>query len=77
MTFTSSIASKSTTSAHDELTMLKAVKLSKISVATSLLVIIGVTIFQNLLLMSASHPAELNATQKQVLAASHAGTAVK
>ena len=61
MTFTS-IASR--TSAP---TTLKATKLSKISIATSLLAIVGVTIFQNLVWMSASHPAELSSTQKQAL----------
>ena len=61
MTFTS-IASR--TSAP---TTLKAAKLSKISIATSLFAIVGVTIFQNLLWMSASHPAELSSTQKQAL----------
>ncbi|MCY7367755.1 MAG: hypothetical protein LH474_06340 [Chamaesiphon sp.] len=61
MTFTS-IASR--TSAP---TTLKAAKLSKISIVISLLAIVGATIFQNLLLMSASHPAELSSTQKQAL----------
>lgn len=45
----------------------KAAKLSKISIATSLLAILGVTIFQNLFWMSASHPAELSIAQKQAL----------
>jgi hypothetical protein len=75
MTFTS-IASKSTQSAPDDLTILKPVKLSKISVATSLLAIVGMTMLPNLLWMSASHPSELTATQKQA-AASHGVTRVK
>ena len=45
----------------------KAAKLSKISIATSLVAIVGVTIFQNLFWMSASHPAELSIAQKQAL----------
>jgi hypothetical protein len=49
-------------------TTLKAAKLSKISIATSLIAIVGVTIFQNLFWMSASHPAELSIAQKQALA---------
>ena len=61
MTFTS-IASRTSDS-----TTLKAAKLSKISIATSLLAIVGVTIFQNLVWMSASHPAELSVKQKQAL----------
>jgi hypothetical protein len=61
MTF-ASIASRTS-----DPTTLKAAKLSKISIATSLLAIVGVTIFQNLLWMSASHPAELSSTQKQAL----------
>ena len=61
MTFTS-IASR--TSAP---MTLKVAKLSKISIATSLLAIVGVTIFQNLVWMSASHPAELSSIQKQAL----------
>jgi hypothetical protein len=76
MTFTS-IASKPIHSAPDYLATLKTVKLSKISVVTSLFAIVGVTIFQNLLLMSASHPAELTATQKQALAASHSVTTIR
>jgi hypothetical protein len=76
MTFTS-IASKPTQSAHEDLTILKTVKLSKTSVVTSLLAIVGVTILQNLLWMSASHPAELTATQKQALAVSHGVTTVR
>ena len=61
MTFTS-IASR--TSAP---MTLKAVQLSKILIVTSL-VSVGVTIFQNLVWMSASHPAELSSIQKQALA---------
>jgi hypothetical protein len=76
MTFTS-IASNPTQSAPDYLATLKTVKLSKISVVTSLFAIVGVTILQNLLLMSASHPAELTATQKQALVASHSVTSVR
>ncbi len=59
MTF-SSIASD-----KNHLTDLNVVKLSKISVASSLLAIVGFTLFQNLLWMQASHPAELTAIQKQ------------
>jgi hypothetical protein len=62
MTFTSIASNRS------DLTAVKAAKLSKISIVTSLLAIIGVTVFQNLLWMSASHPAELTITQKQALA---------
>ena len=62
MTF-SSIASN-----KNHLTDLNVVKLSKISVATSLFAIVGFTVFQNLLWMQASHPAELTAVQKQALA---------
>lgn len=62
MTF-ASIASRTS-----DPTTLKAAKLSKISIATSLLAIVGVTIFQNLVWMSASHPAELSSTQTQALA---------
>jgi hypothetical protein len=58
----------STASRTSDLTTLKAAKLSKISIATSLIAIVGVTIFQNLFWMSASHPAELSITQKQALA---------
>ena len=54
MTFTS-IASKST---HD-LTVFNTIKLSKISVAGSLVAIVGVTVLQNLLWMQVSSPAEL------------------
>ena len=61
MTF-ASIASRTSDS-----TTLNAAKLSKISIATSLLAIVGVTIFQNLVWMSASHPAELSSIQKQAL----------
>ncbi|WP_373538531.1 hypothetical protein [Chamaesiphon sp.] len=61
MTFTS-IASKST---HD-LTVLDSVKLSKISVAGSLLAIAGMTVLQNLLWMSASAPAEIPTRHQQV-----------
>ena len=62
MTF-ASIASRTS-----DPTTLKAAKLSKISIATSLFAIVGVTIFQNLFWMSASHPAELSVAQKQALA---------
>jgi hypothetical protein len=58
MTFTS-IAPPKTQIAANNLTSLKATKLSKISVATSLLAIVGFTLLPNLLWMSASHPAEL------------------
>ena len=63
MTFTS-IASKST---HD-LTVLNTIKLSKISVAGSLVAIVSVTVLQNLLWMQVSSPAELptNLTQTAV-----------
>jgi hypothetical protein len=54
MTF-ASIASKST---HD-LTVPNTIKLSKISIAGSLLAIVSVTVLQNLLWMSVSSPAEL------------------
>ncbi len=47
-------------------TTLKAAKLSKISIATSLFAIVGVTLFQNLFWMSASHPAELPTHIKNV-----------
>ncbi|WP_373543628.1 hypothetical protein [Chamaesiphon sp.] len=60
MTFTS-IASKST---HD-LTVLNTIKLSKISVAGSLVAIVGVTVLQNLLWMQVSSPAELPTHQRQ------------
>ncbi len=66
MTFTS-IAAPKTQIAANNLTDLKIAKLSKISVATSLLAIVGVTLLQNLLWMSASHPAELP-THNQVSA---------
>ena len=62
MTF-SSIASN-----KNQLTDLNVSKLSKISVATSLFAIVGFTVFQNLLWMQASHPAELSASQQQALA---------
>ncbi len=75
MTF-ASIASKPIQSAPDDRIMLHSVKLSKIPVATSLLAIAGLVVLQNLLSMSASHPAELTATQKQV-AASQAITSIK
>jgi hypothetical protein len=55
----------SITSDKNHLTDLNVVKLSKISVATSLLAIVGFTLFQNLLWTQASHPAELTAIQKQ------------
>jgi hypothetical protein len=71
MTF-ASIASR--TSAPNTL---KAAKLSKISIATSLLAIVGVTIFQNLVWMSASHPAELPSTHKQALTNQSELTTVK
>lgn len=58
----------STASRTSDSTTLKAAKLSKISIATSLIAIVGVTIFQNLFWMSASHPAELSVAQKQALA---------
>ncbi len=61
MTFTSIASNRS------DLTAVKAAKLSKISIATSLLAIVGVTIFQNLVWMSASHPAELPSNHKQAL----------
>ncbi len=57
----------SITSSTSDSTILKAAKLSKISIATSLVAIVGVTIFQNLFWMSASHPAELSIAQKQAL----------
>lgn len=60
MTFTS-IASKST----HELTVLNTIKLSKISVAGSLVAIVGVTVLQNLLWMQVSSPAELPTNLKQ------------
>jgi hypothetical protein len=58
----------STSSNTNHLTDLNVAKLSTISVATSLLAIVGFTVFQNLLWMQASHPAELSAAQKQALA---------
>jgi hypothetical protein len=75
MTFTS-IASKSIQPAPTDRTIIKPVKLSKISVATSLLAIVGLTMLPNLLWMSASHPSELTAAQKQA-AASHGFTRAK
>jgi hypothetical protein len=62
MTFSSTASNK------NHLTDLNVAKLSKISIATSLLAIIGFTVFQNLLWMQASHPAELSTLQKQALA---------
>mgnify|MGYP003445565625 FL=1 len=67
MTFTS-IAPNTNQSTDSNLTGFTTAKLSKISVAASLLAIIGVTLLQNLLWMSASHPSELPTIQKQVLA---------
>jgi hypothetical protein len=79
MTFTS-IASKPTHRADYELTDLKTpistdrpednsspqiTKFSKISIAGSLVAIVGVTILQNLLWMSVSSPAELPTSHKQ------------
>jgi hypothetical protein len=67
MTFTS-IASNTTQPTDRQIVAPNTVKLSKISVAASLLAIIGVTLLQNLLWMSASHPAELPTSHKQALA---------
>jgi hypothetical protein len=64
MTFTS-IASNPTQHADSDLTV-NIVKLSKISVAASLLVVMGATFLPNLLWVSASYPAELNTAHKQV-----------
>jgi hypothetical protein len=75
MTFTS-IASTTTQPADSDLTVLKTAKLSKVSVATSLLAIVGVTVLQNLLWMSASHPAELP-THTQTVATSSELTTTK
>jgi hypothetical protein len=61
MTFSSTASNKN----HP--TDLNAAKLSKISIATSLFAIGGFTVFQNLLWMQASHPAELSTIQKQSL----------
>ena len=60
MTFTS-IASKST---HD-LTVFNTIKLAKISVAGSLVAIVGITVLQNLLWMQVSSPAELPTHHRQ------------
>jgi hypothetical protein len=62
MTFSSTASNKN----HP--TDFNVAKLSKISVATSLFAVVGFTVFQNLLWMQASHPAELSAVQKQALA---------
>lgn len=64
MTF-SSIASNTTQPTDLQIVVQNTVKLSKISVAASLLAILGATLLPNLLWMSASHPAELTAIQKQ------------
>lgn len=56
----------SNTSNLNHLTDLNAAKLSKISVATSLLAIAGFTVFQNLLWMQASHPAELTVSGSEL-----------
>jgi hypothetical protein len=61
MTFSSTASNK------NHLTDLNVAKLSKISIATSLFAIVGFTVFQNLIWMQASHPAELSAVQKQAL----------
>jgi hypothetical protein len=61
MTFSSTASNK------NHLTDLNVAKLSTISVGTSLLAIVGFTVFQNLLWMQASHPAELSAIQQQAL----------
>jgi hypothetical protein len=66
MTFTS-IASKPTHPITGDLISIKSLKVATISIATSVLAIIGVTLFQNLLWMSASYPAELPASQKQAM----------
>ena len=58
MTFTS-IASNNTHDTLNEPTVLNILKLSKISIAASLLTIVGVTLFQNLFWTSASYPAEI------------------
>jgi hypothetical protein len=55
----------SSVSNQNHRTDLNVAKLSKISVASSLLAIVGFTVFQNLLWMQASHPAELTVIQKQ------------
>jgi hypothetical protein len=64
MTFTS-IASKPIHSTDSTRTIFKTAKLSKISVAGSLAAIVGMTIFQNLMWMSVSSPAELPTHHKQ------------
>ena len=69
MTFTS-IASKSNQSVDRDLTVLNTVKLSKISVAGSLLAIVGMTVLQNLLWMQVSSPAELPTHTQNVAASS-------
>jgi hypothetical protein len=71
MTFTS-IASQSTHHIDSDLTV-NIIKLSKISVAASLLAILGAT-FLPLLWMSASHPAELPIMHKQVAQAGELNT---
>jgi hypothetical protein len=63
MTFTS-IASKPTDRTDLDLQDLNTVKLSKISVAASLVTILGLT-FLPLLWMSPSYPAEVHSTHKQ------------
>ena len=64
MTF-ASIASKST---HD-LTVFDTIKLSKISVAGTLVAIVGVTVLQNLIWMQVSSPAELPTHHRQAASA--------
>jgi hypothetical protein len=64
MTFTS-IASKPNQQAALNRTVFKTAKLSKISVAGSLAAILGMTIFQNLMWMSVSSPAELPTHHQQ------------
>jgi hypothetical protein len=64
MTFTS-IASKPIYSTDSDRSIFKTAKLSKISVAGSLVAIAGMTIFQNLMWMSVSSPAELPTHHKQ------------
>jgi hypothetical protein len=73
MTFTS-IASNSTQPADYKLTAITTAQSAKISLATLLLSIVSMTVWQALLWMPASHPAELNPTQKQALAAAQVTT---
>jgi hypothetical protein len=59
-----SIAPNPTQTANYDLTTLATASLSKISPATLLLTIFSVTVWQALLWMPASHPAELPPTQQ-------------